>query len=371
MNAKSPTAGELAARFSNELRKWLTPGQMAEVNARNATPQYLGVCASHDFCDPNMAMLRAYSRLTGIGEDRVDINSVIGLMNEAWEIAKHSNFGVDRAGTLANTAYQRESVRERLRKSLIVLEELNSSGRIAALEPFGSEMTQRLKALQAELRQSVTLMDEGLGAQVRTPDEGSASLNAEAGIPEVPLLALFGPPSNGAPENVQTAHGEPAQELAPSETPAALAPLNSFAPSPTDDELRAKWREAGGSFHGPNVETGTMPEVELIQFLRSLSATYRDVVTLVVAALKASHPDVNAVTDDEFGHEATRTMHTLIRWELASTLGAANRQFDQRAFLEACRLDPKASGDPDKGPEEENTDGEQDEADPDDEELIP
>src|SRR5436190_928265 len=30
----------------------------------------------------------------------------------------------------------------------------------------------------------------------------------------------------------------------------------------TDDELRQLWRRAGGRFHGPNVETGTMPEGE-------------------------------------------------------------------------------------------------------------
>jgi hypothetical protein len=38
----------------------------------------------------------------------------------------------------------------------------------------------------------------------------------------------------------------------------------------SDDELRAMWRKAGGSFHGPNVETGTMPESVLLPFLRAL-----------------------------------------------------------------------------------------------------
>lgn len=40
----------------------------------------------------------------------------------------------------------------------------------------------------------------------------------------------------------------------------------------TDDELRAMWREHGGDFHGPNVETGTMPEAQLLPFLRELMA---------------------------------------------------------------------------------------------------
>lgn len=40
----------------------------------------------------------------------------------------------------------------------------------------------------------------------------------------------------------------------------------------SDDQLRARWIEAGGEFHGPNIETGTMPEARLLPFLRSLLA---------------------------------------------------------------------------------------------------
>jgi glutathione S-transferase len=34
-----------------------------------------------------------------------------------------------------------------------------------------------------------------------------------------------------------------------------------------DSDLRAIWRSKGGSFHGPNVETGTMPEANLLPWL--------------------------------------------------------------------------------------------------------
>lgn len=37
----------------------------------------------------------------------------------------------------------------------------------------------------------------------------------------------------------------------------------------SDDLLRQLWRDAGGKFHGPNVETGTMPESKLLPFIRS------------------------------------------------------------------------------------------------------
>ncbi len=40
--------------------------------------------------------------------------------------------------------------------------------------------------------------------------------------------------------------------------------------APCDDVLRNLWRQAGGSFHGPNIETGTMPEAKLLPFLRGL-----------------------------------------------------------------------------------------------------
>jgi len=38
----------------------------------------------------------------------------------------------------------------------------------------------------------------------------------------------------------------------------------------SDHALRALWRYAGGRLHGPNVETGTMPEAKLLPFLRHL-----------------------------------------------------------------------------------------------------
>lgn len=39
----------------------------------------------------------------------------------------------------------------------------------------------------------------------------------------------------------------------------------------TEDDLqRDYWRSKGGDFHGPNVETGTMPEAKLLPLLRTL-----------------------------------------------------------------------------------------------------
>lgn len=38
----------------------------------------------------------------------------------------------------------------------------------------------------------------------------------------------------------------------------------------TDNCLREYWRRLGGDFHGPNVETGTMPEAKLLPMLKYL-----------------------------------------------------------------------------------------------------
>lgn len=38
----------------------------------------------------------------------------------------------------------------------------------------------------------------------------------------------------------------------------------------SDARLRTFWLQAGGSFHGPNVETGTMPESKLLPLLRRM-----------------------------------------------------------------------------------------------------
>lgn len=56
-------------------------------------------------------------------------------------------------------------------------------------------------------------------------------------------------------------------------TQAVAAQAPAAVAVPTDFELRERWRAAGGSFHGPCVETGTMPEAQLLPFLRELAAT--------------------------------------------------------------------------------------------------
>lgn len=56
-----------------------------------------------------------------------------------------------------------------------------------------------------------------------------------------------------------------------SSTPLTMVPPDQRAPS--DDDLRRLWKDAGGGFYGPKVETGTMVEAKLLPFLRSMVVT--------------------------------------------------------------------------------------------------
>lgn len=93
-NMKQVTKNELAAKFSQILREWLTTEELAEVNARNQADEYKsgGVCATHDFCDPNQAMLDAMESF-GIFYEGCDQTTEY-LINNAWRIAKASRFSL-------------------------------------------------------------------------------------------------------------------------------------------------------------------------------------------------------------------------------------------------------------------------------------
>jgi hypothetical protein len=107
----------------------------------------------------------------------------------------------------------------------------------------------------------------------------------------------------------------------------------------SDDALRQRWRDAGGGFHGPNVEHGDMPEAKLLPFLRSLVTREHELVQLIADALARAHPTNKAVTEDEFEHAATIDAHLSIREEVADTLQRAAPDFDRAEFLSKCDLD--------------------------------
>lgn len=91
-------AQRLSVRFSQILREWLSESEMAEVVARNAAETNPQICHSHDFADPNQAMLDAAKDL---GFREIDVldgplsSAGIDLWNAAWNLAKSNGFEPD------------------------------------------------------------------------------------------------------------------------------------------------------------------------------------------------------------------------------------------------------------------------------------
>ena len=97
------TQERIADAFANIIRDWLTAAEWAEMQARNVDDSD-GVCASHDFCDANMAMAEAFETVTGrepaFGYDTLADGSPVdpaaatqadadcALWSAAWIIAK-------------------------------------------------------------------------------------------------------------------------------------------------------------------------------------------------------------------------------------------------------------------------------------------
>lgn len=77
---------KLAGAFYATLTEWLTADELAEVRRRNATPEYAGVCASHDFCDANEAMEEAFRKVLGPVPARNE--DATPLWNAAWTLAR-------------------------------------------------------------------------------------------------------------------------------------------------------------------------------------------------------------------------------------------------------------------------------------------
>ena len=87
MNAKTLDTNLLAMKFSEALRDMVDDNIVEEINRLNSTEEYEGVCASHNFCDPNQAMVNAlellgFEYLPGLNE----------TINQAWEMAKAFGF---------------------------------------------------------------------------------------------------------------------------------------------------------------------------------------------------------------------------------------------------------------------------------------
>jgi len=86
---------KVAKQFSIVLNQWI-PEKLYEVNLRNKEQSYIehNCCATHDFCDPNQAIIDAFSVVFG-REPSVKNQKDNMIINNAWLIAKTAGFKVD------------------------------------------------------------------------------------------------------------------------------------------------------------------------------------------------------------------------------------------------------------------------------------
>jgi hypothetical protein len=97
MSKRNPQEVTLAVakNFAGIITRWLTEDELRLANRLNATPAYSdGCCATHDFCDANMAMAEA------MGMEGLDpleycddgASRLRNLWEDAWNLAKAAEF---------------------------------------------------------------------------------------------------------------------------------------------------------------------------------------------------------------------------------------------------------------------------------------
>lgn len=106
----APHTSELAHEFSRILRDWLTEDEIEQVIERNAEVDDPAVCASHDFCDANMAMYEAFERVMGHPIDTRK-KADVAVWDKAWNMAKASDFAVGRKKRMNPARHPREMSR--------------------------------------------------------------------------------------------------------------------------------------------------------------------------------------------------------------------------------------------------------------------
>jgi hypothetical protein len=98
-----------------------------------------------------------------------------------------------------------------------------------------------------------------------------------------------------ASDGLFTMHGDKPRQLGIRKSAEVIAALRlaagASAGAVSDSDLRTMWRNAGGEFYGPRVETGSMPEAKLLPFLRSLAAKAALTPEPVKAGDEVMHPN--------------------------------------------------------------------------------
>ena len=97
------TIQSLSAAFNTILHDWLTPEELMQVNKRNSKRKNENYCATHEFCEPNEAMLQAFVLV--FNREYVFFNIDIegtkeqsylddAYFNHAWNLSKKNKFKI-------------------------------------------------------------------------------------------------------------------------------------------------------------------------------------------------------------------------------------------------------------------------------------
>jgi hypothetical protein len=82
---------KLSEKFNEIVNKEFSVEQLAEINAKNKTAEYISCCATHDYCDANMLMDEAFTSVIGREIDLQNENDC-QLWSNAWDLSKDNDF---------------------------------------------------------------------------------------------------------------------------------------------------------------------------------------------------------------------------------------------------------------------------------------
>lgn len=77
----------IALEFNSLLRELLGPEKYSEVCRINRRETNPGICASHNYCDANVWMARAFKTVLGL-QVKPNNEKHAGIWNRAWDMAK-------------------------------------------------------------------------------------------------------------------------------------------------------------------------------------------------------------------------------------------------------------------------------------------
>lgn len=160
---------KLSERFSFIIRQWLTAEQVIEVNLRNAMNRDLGdnsTCATHDFCDANMAMHQAFLDVLDVdasAEDNINNAFVILQWSKAWDLSKANEF--QPSGDLGKAI-------ELLKRALPFIGVLHASNTIELIKEIeaflsGDAPTVEEMTVPDQSKERTTFYDRSFGEQLR------------------------------------------------------------------------------------------------------------------------------------------------------------------------------------------------------------